>query len=158
MEDLRMQEVYSLDYTVRPTAVVRFSLSGEDLDPDKITVALGVEPHEGWKKGEKVATLKESGFKPRSSRMFGRWSLVPNCSKYDNFETQINNLLDMLMILPPVINDLIEQYAGEIKIGYSSGESNFGFHLDRDLLRRLSRLGVSLDFDIYSIHEHDDTD
>jgi hypothetical protein len=136
---------------------MHFLLSGNDLQPEQITKALGISPSEAWMKGDKPRSDPSDTLR-LVPKPFGRWSLIPACSIYDDFDTQIRKLLGILESLPPIISQLIEKYNGEISVGYASGEENFGFHLSRDLLQRLSRLGVSLDFDIYSIHEHDDTD
>ena len=146
-----MDEAYALAYEKRPTMVVRFSLSGDELSPAIITEQLGIPPSESWRKGDAVPISHRTTFEPRKTRMFGRWALSPNCSPYDDFEAQLESLLSMLAPVAPILRTLAVQYNGEIKVAYSSGESNFGFHLSAELINRLQTLAVAVDFDIYPV-------
>lgn len=147
---------YELEYTNTPTMTVKFSLSGEDLNPDEITKVLGISPSGAWSKGDPVPRQPNSRFIPRPSYPFGRWILHAPCSNQDNFDIQINALLDVLENLRPGINDLAKKYNGEISIAYSSSEDNFGFHFDMSLLQRIYVLGVELDIVVYPVCDKDD--
>src|SRR6266508_64070 len=142
---------YTLDYEQQPTTVITFRLTGDSLRPEIITETLGVIPFKAWAKGD---VKKRAG----NYYTFGCWSLIPTCSKYDPFETQLNQLLDQLEALPPALHEFVKMFHAEISVGYSSGESNFGFTVDRRAIERLYRLGVVLDFDIYTVHQDDDTE
>lgn len=138
---------YKLDYQKRPATVVTFRLTGDDLQPDIITQALGVAPHRAWAKGDVRSKTKNGDL----LFTFGCWSLVPQADRHDKFEDQLLHLLDLLETLPPVLHEFVTQYHAEISVGHSSGEYNFGFSIDKEMLERLCKLGISLDFDIYAV-------
>ncbi len=148
-------ESYKLDYESRPNLVVRFSLTGDNLQPEIITRTLGVLPEKAWAKGDAWARPDNSSFNPRSTRPTGRWSLIPSCSKYDDLETQLGSLLSILEALPSQLYEYVKTYNGEISIACSTGENNFGFHFGPNILERLQKIGVAVDLDIYPIHESD---
>jgi hypothetical protein len=150
-----MEEIYALGYGKRPTAIVRFLLSGDDLDPKIITRALGVQPQESWSKGDKVTPDSRIRLTSRPDRAFGRWALSPDNTPYDDPETQIERLLSLLEELPESLHLLTERYKGEIKVGISSGDASIGIHLPLSLIKRLVLIGVSVDFDIYPIANED---
>lgn len=149
-------ESYELEYTITPTVTVKFSLSGEDLTPDKITKIMGITPSKAWSKGDSIPQEKGSRFIPRPDYPFGRWILYAPCSKYDSFDVQINALLEVLERLPSYATDLIKDYNGEISIAYSSGEDSIGFHLDTYLIQRIYALGAELDITVYPIRDEEE--
>jgi hypothetical protein len=151
-------ESYKLDYESRPSLIVRFSLTDDNLQPDLLTETLGVLPEKAWSKGDAWKSSDNSRFKPRSTRPTGRWSLIPSCSKYDDLETQLGSLLSILEALPSQLHEYIKLYNGEISIAYSTGENNFGFHFTPSILERLQKLGVAIDFDIYPIYEDESSE
>ena len=140
---------YNLDYGQRPTTVIAFRLTGDDLRPQLITQALGIASSKAWAKGD----VRK---RPGNYYTFGCWALNPSCSKYEPFEVQLNQLLGQLEALPPALKDFVKRFDGEISIGFSSGGDTFGFAIDHRLMERLCQFGVALDFDIYAIHEEDD--
>ena len=140
---------YNLDYDQRSTTTVTFRLTGDDLRPQLITDALGVTPSKAWAKGD----IRK---RPGNYYTFGCWSLNASCSKYEPFEVQLNQLLGQLEVLPPTLQEFVKMFDAEISVGFASGESTFGFAIDRQLLERLCKLGVALDFDIYAIQDSED--
>ncbi|NJK81483.1 MAG: DUF4279 domain-containing protein [Chloroflexaceae bacterium] len=134
---------YQLNMGEEPQAVLSFMLSGDDLDPVLITEMLGHEPDEAWKKGD----LRRSG---RLRYTFGRWAILPRCSRHDPFETQVTQLLEQLEALPPVLAELTRTYTATISVGYASGEENIQFWLDSSAMQRLARLNLAIWFDIYA--------
>jgi hypothetical protein len=141
---------YRLAYERTPTTVISFMLSDENLDPDIITTNLGIPPDESWRKGDK-RHLK--GLIPESipPHTFGRWSLNPHCSPYDDFEEQLDRLITRLEALPPILKEYIEAFDGGFLVGYSSGEVSIGFNLSPQIIQRMAALGLSIVFDIYPI-------
>lgn len=138
---------YKLDYQKQPATVIAFRLTGDDLQPDIITQALGVTPHRAWAKGD----VRSRTMKGNLLFTFGCWSIVPQADRREGFEDQLRRLLDLLETLPPILHEFATQYRAEISVGYSSGERNFGFSIDRETMERLCKLDVSLDFDIYAV-------
>lgn len=147
---------YRLAYGARPSTLVEFILSGDDLRPDAITQALGIVPHRGWSKGDPIAG---NGVTLRIKRPTGVWGLIPAGADPDeDFDVQLGSLLDQLEALPPVLHELIATFHAGIVVAYSSEETNLGFHVPSLIMKRLCRLGVSLIFDLYVVTGSDDSD
>lgn len=138
---------YKLDYQKQPATVIAFRLTGDDLQPDVITQALGVTPHRAWVRGD----VRSKTTKGDLLFTFGCWSIVPQADRREGFEVQLRRLLDLVEALPPILYEFATRYRAEISVGYSSGEHNFGFSIERETMERLCKLGVSLDFDIYAV-------
>lgn len=139
-------EPYKLDYKERPTTVLEFRLTGDALKPAEITAILGIEPSEIKVKGQHFVHGRLRGL-PRTNS----WHLKTPASKYQAFEEQLDILLTKLEGLPSILSKLIVQFDGIIRVGYSSGETNFGFFLEPMVIQRLAKLGLSLDFDLYAV-------
>lgn len=147
---------YSLAYGLRPSTLVEFLLSGDGLRPDAITQALRIVPFRGWAKEDPIVRNGET--RP-NTRPIGAWGLVPTAvSPDEDFAVQLGSLLDQREALPPVLPDLIATFDGVIGVAYSSGEWNFGFHIDSLQMKRVCGLGVALDFDLYPVAGSDDPD
>jgi len=147
-------EDYALTYTSDPSCVVRFVLAGDNLRPTEVTQLLGKEPYRSWAKGDEIyASNESSNFKPRRRRLIGYWSIVPEGSKHDELDHQIQRLLALLEHLPSIIHELILKYNGEISIGYSSSETNIGILLEKNIISRIYSLGLSINIDIYPVRE-----
>jgi hypothetical protein len=146
---------YRLDYGQKPSTVVRFRLSGDDLQPDVITQALGISPSDAWAKHDPWPSPPGFRFRTRPS---GSWSLTPASSTVVRFEEQMSELLDKLERLPAVLGEFVTMYNGGISVGYSSAEENYGFLIDRSTIHRLSKLNLWISFDLYSVNRDADTD
>lgn len=150
---------YRLTYEEQPTTVIHFSLTDEHLEPDMITKALGVEPDRAWVKGDQRGINPTSVTENRLPRHdFGRWTLRAPCSPYDEFEEQLNRLLDKLEGLPAILATYIERYDGIFVVGYSSAEVSIGLYLSPETIRRMAALKLSIVFDIYPVAREDDDD
>jgi hypothetical protein len=144
--------MYRLEYTEQPTTIVYLSLNDERLIPDEITRTLGVQPDKAWKKGDPIRPRNPTRHVEHLPLYtFGCWRLNAPCSQYDESEDQIDQLLLRIEALPPAIHDYIRTYDGTIVVGFSSGESNFGFYLSPEQIQRMTRLGLGIVFDIYPI-------
>jgi hypothetical protein len=147
-----------LEYNTRSDTTVYFTLTGEDLLPDEISAALGVLPDQSWKRGSAKQPNKPV---PVSATLpvykFGRWSLNAPCSKEEDDEYQIDQLLNLLERLPPILKSYVELYDGGIVVTFSSREVNIGIYLSSSIIQRMSELGLSIVYDIYpAIQEEED--
>jgi Domain of unknown function (DUF4279) len=147
-------EKYALTYEVTPSTLVYFALQGEHLQPAKISELLGTQPHKAWAKGDRRRGKNKDG--TPATYTFGLWEIVPDCSPYEDFDTQLDLLLTKMEKLPPIIHDLINEYGAGLAVRYSSGEWNFGFHFDQEILERLSKFKVSIDIDIYTVSDDEE--
>jgi hypothetical protein len=150
-EDIYMD--YRLTHERRPSTVISLIISDENLEPDVITQALGVEPNEAWSKGDPI--FPNAPPEHRRTHEFGRWELDAPCSPYDTFEEQLEKLITRLEALPPILKEYIATFDAGLLVGYSSGEVSIGFYLSPQIIQRMAALGLSIDFDIYPIEPED---
>jgi hypothetical protein len=87
---------YRLRYSDEQDTLVRFELTTPNLDLAGITVGLGIEASECWKKGD----LKHGSTK-LPPYTFGMWKLNTPCSTRADLDIQLPLLLDQLEALPP---------------------------------------------------------
>jgi hypothetical protein len=131
---------------------VSLSIYADDLDPDKISRLLGVEPDLEQRKG--VPMPSREG-RPGRIPTIGMWSIhlyseeAPGC----DLETAITRVLNLI-----TVPDEIWRQA---RSGTTSGttarifthlnldKSGLGFRLVPALLRRAVDLDISMDFDVY---------
>ena len=150
---------YRLTYEQQPTTVICFSLTDEHLDPDTITKALGVQPDRAWSKGDQRGRRMDPPTENRLPRhTFGGWELNASCSPYDEFEDQLEQLLNQIEALPDAVHDYILRYDGILIVGYSSAEVSLGFYLSPQSIQRMAALKLSIVFDIYPVTRDDDDD
>lgn len=146
-------EPYELDYTNEPNTTVKFIIFGEDLQPDEVTLTLGLSPSKSWVKGESIPKDSMSGVTPKVVYPFGQWMLHAPCSKYEVFAVQLEKLLNMLEASREEVQKLTAKYQAGISVANSSGEDNLGFHVEHTTILRMAALGLSLDIIIYPICE-----
>ncbi len=144
---------YTLDYQVQPSTLVKFWLTGDDLQPDVLSATLGVVPFAAWTKGEAIV---RRGHTLPAVRIRGAWCLEPGTTPDQPFEVQLRQLLDRLEALPSILQEFVQVYAGVISVGMSSGEGHFGLFIDHTAMERLCRLGVAIGFDLYTVSDGGD--
>jgi len=139
-----MMQAYRLDYSGHPATLVKFVLRGDTLQPAAISDDLGVSPDRAWAKGER---LHET-----SVRLTETWTLNSGGSRDQNFAAQLSLLLDRLESLPTARSKFIATYTGAIEVAHAADYAQLGgFHIDQATMRRLCRLGVAIDFDLYPV-------
>ncbi|CAN5675099.1 hypothetical protein BH09VER1_BH09VER1_02260 [soil metagenome] len=117
-------------------------------DPAIITLLIGLSPTEVWCVGDPIPG--------RSSvrRKFSRWSLGSPLSAH----ATLDDHLDALLLLIEPVSARVRGCAIRFHTGitcavyYHQGFTQ-GIHLSKSLLRRVSELGVPLDFDLYFLAE-----
>lgn len=127
--------------------VATFILSGDLLDPDAVTAALGLSPTKAWKKGDPTPSTYRY---PDLRRRFGLWGLSSTLPREVSLDRHLRQLLDQL-----------DRRSGEIggfrRMGYEARFS-CGCFLERwnrsatlrpSTLARIAALGASLWLDIY---------
>jgi hypothetical protein len=121
---------------------------GKTLDPVKVTKLLGVEPTASFKHGYRRG--------PNSKPMrHGAWFLQVRGEAPDDPEVQLAKLLKKLPDSTELWKDLNSKYTVQIRFGLHMTEWNKGFGFTPDLLKRISRMGVCVQFDIYAYGEED---
>lgn len=122
-----------------------FSISGEDLLPDRCTEAIGLEPTEIGIKGKK--RRPESLGQLRTSF----WAIGFERERSDNIEEGLSRLLDLLLPKQREISEFLRegrQSAG-FKTSVTIHEHRPLYCLGPDTLTRLASFGLEYCLDIY---------
>ena len=122
---------------------VSLRLVGQELDPQAVSTALGCKPTESHRKGD---LLESKRFVRKAPT--GVWLL--NSDRQDDMELAINELLDQVCYDEFVWGRLTERLRAEFFIGIFLSGPLTGFSVSSPLLKRVSSLGISMAFDIYS--------
>jgi hypothetical protein len=85
----------------------------------------------------------------------GAWFLQVRGEAPDDPEVQLAKLLKKLPDSTELWKDLNSKYTVQIRFGLHMTEWNKGFGFTPDLLKRISRMGVCVQFDIYAYGEED---
>ncbi len=123
--------------------VVSLSLYGDDLDPDAVTEALGIQPTRSFRKGDR--RHPESTYRVP----IGSWSLSMRGFAPEEIEAKIMEVLDSFPSDLTAWRHLCETYKPALRLGLFLDTWNRGFDLSPRLLARLANFGVSLVLDIY---------
>ena len=114
-------------------------------DPKQITERLGVEPTKTFMEGEPI---------PKSSMTHktSLWALYSRLEKISSLEqhvNHVNDVLDQLDLNGPRFEELGKELEGVLKlVGYFNAYYP-GLVFERELVQRLARYSLSVDFDFY---------
>ena len=123
---------------------------GDDLDPDRLTELLGAKPTSACRKGDL--------FKGRVSQRVekqGKWLLAMPERPGEEFEAQVDALLDGLTSDLGVWRQLSAKYNGDLFCGAWVRSWNRGMELSPSLLAKLAERGLTLGLDIYVDNDDD---
>ena len=126
---------------------------GDGIDPEHISLLLGLEPSLLRRKGE----VRHTGGRAIVQRT-GVWSFSVECSPGWTLPDAIGALLDRLPSDPEVWAELTGCYRADVSCGLFIEGWNRGVNLPAALLRRLAERGLDLDLDIYFSGERDEKD
>jgi len=116
---------------------------GADLRPEDVTALLGVTPTRSWCRGDRR--------KPHSAPATeGGWILEVRGKAPHGPEIQLATLLAKLPETNAVWEELNRRYRTTLTFGLHMSGWNQGFELSRELITRIQRLGVGVNFDIYA--------
>jgi len=119
--------------------------TSETLTFDELAKSLPFEPLTGWSKGD----FRKNG---KSQHSFSRVSYEPFSSEAYEMEKQLEILLTELEKDADSVRRLTEKattYISVCKHQYVSG--NAGVHFDIEIIKRLSKLNLSVDIDTYIV-------
>lgn len=129
----------------RVTVSVR--VSGDALDPDEVTRALGVRPTFAASKGDR----RTSGSREVTQRT-GVWCVEFGGAPEEwTLDDAIRQLLVRLPSAPTVWDELAAKYKLDVFCGLHLARWNRGFMLPPDVLRQLAERHLHLDVDIYCV-------
>jgi hypothetical protein len=125
-----------------------FTLVG-DFDPSAITTALGIQPTRCWSKGD---------LNPRSHReyTFSRWDIESRLAQTDETSKHIEDVLAQLSSVSDAVVDLCSRYEGYMQLVASFFNGQAGVGIDAGIVKRLSTLGLGIDFDPYDLRSDEE--
>ncbi|UCH21780.1 MAG: DUF4279 domain-containing protein [Deltaproteobacteria bacterium] len=116
---------------------------GKDLEPDDVTALLGIKPTRSFRRGHKVG--------PNSPPIpHGAWFLEIRGEAPEGPDVQLRKLLMRLPDSEDVWRKLRSRYEVQLRFGIFMSGWNKGFDLAPDLIVRLAKMGVELDFSIWA--------
>jgi len=126
---------------------VSFRIGDDNLEPDKITMALGIKPSFSHKKGDIIPGMAKPYKRP--SGLWGVDSPLPSNADVSSHLTAILNIIEPKL---PQLKKIQQQgYGMDIAVGciYDSNRQSETFTLPANLVQRLGKLGVEIYFTIY---------
>ena len=134
---------------------VCLTLAGKNLDPEKVTKALGIPPDDRAKRGEPRSTNRKKKCKQ------GYWSLDGGSSKW-RVETQMTNILKRLSPVKRRLRLLLKEDKDvkradlTIAIMPPAGVLAAQYRLNAELVDEFASLGVDIKLSIHVLGEVDD--
>jgi hypothetical protein len=131
-------------------ATLRFL--GDDLDPDEITLRLGIKPMHGARKGEPMTT---PGGKKITART-GIWCLSAPTSEPGDIDLQVLFLLEGATSDLATWREFAARYNGEFFVGLFLEGGNEGIGIRPETLSAIGSRGLQLDLDIYRLGDDEE--
>ncbi len=133
-----------------PRAKIRLNLTDFEVDPDEVSRLLGISPDFVCRKGEAILETLRSY--PENG-----WRLVSSLSASSSVEEHVLNVLDRI---EPVAHLLprLERLEVEVSCVVYYYDYTPVLGLSREVIRRLARLGASLDYDLYDMGSDEGSD
>ena len=125
---------------------VYFRATSETLSIDELKSMTSLKPTDFWNKGD----FRKIGMSTHTSR-FSCFKILPN-PEPDEFEDKLKKLFDFLEQDKDGVKRLVDNANGYIQVAMDIHNGNGmigGPHLDADEIRRMSDMGLSIDFDLY---------
>ena len=127
---------------------VSFRLMAKDLDPKEISQLLGMSPDDAHKRGDPNWGKQGRRYSDFSE---GLWSLASDVSRDEPPAVHVKDITDRLAGCAEALDTLrLRGYRMDIFIGVFGLEGNSGFALPAEVCEVVGRLGIALDFDLYS--------
>lgn len=123
---------------------VYFRATSETLSADELKAMTILKPTEFWNKGD----LRKHG---KSNYTFSHFKILPN-PEPDEFEHKLKKLLDLLEQDKNGIKQLADKANSYIQVAMDIHNGNGmigGPHIDKEAIRRMNELGLSISFDLY---------
>ena len=121
-----------------------FTLVG-DFDPVEITKAIGLEPSEVWRKGDRNEQT-------HYERKFSRWSLNSRLSETASLEEQTADVLEQLNPKAEAIKNVQNRFDGGMQlVGWFHRDYPW-LHFSKELIAGLAQLDLNVDLDFYYMY------
>ena len=119
-------------------------------DPRVVSALLGLEPTKAWIKGEHYVTASSN-----ARRTHSRWTLDSGLPQTEPLESHLSALLQRLEPKHAEIAEAAQRFPAHIGVAQYFYEANLQFELEADILRRLGKLGLPINFDQYCLGENE---
>jgi len=126
---------------------ITLRISGEDLDPDRITALLDCRPSRTERKGVPISVDSGARIPKR-----GQWLLTidsKDCDNTDDVEDGIRMLLSQVPSDADLWSSLTSTYIIDVFCGLFLASSNRGFCLSAEVSKLLSDRHLEIGFDLY---------
>jgi hypothetical protein len=125
---------------------VYLNISSEKLSFAEITKDFLLQPTRFWKKGELMLKRNIEKYYEESGFMF-----EPNSKKTGEVEKKIDHVLQLLQPFKNKMNELENDASLLIQVCYYGYKDQmWGIHLEKEMLKKLSDLHLSIDIDLYA--------
>ena len=125
---------------------VTLAVYSEELEPEEVSRALGVEPTRAHRRGK--------GPGPRSPPyLSGAWLLTEHGRDAEPAEIILDRLLRQLPEDPAVWRELRMRHKIQVRFGLHMTGWNKGLSIPLNHVTRIAELGASMEFDIYAYGE-----
>ena len=127
----------------------RFSVSviitGDDLDPGRVTELTGLAPSKAFKRGDTFGKHRVTG---RGIRKYGSWRYMEDSSDPSEFSEVIRRLL---RLTPPDLVTLLGGVATEVIVfvGMFGVRDQSTFEIDADVMKELGARNWPICYDLY---------
>ena len=125
---------------------VTLALYSEELEPEEVSRALGVEPTSAHRRGESPGSRSPP-------YLSGAWLLTKHGRDAEPAEAIIDRLLKQLPEDPAVWRDLRIRHKIQFRFGLHMTGWNKGLSIPLKQVTRIAELGASMEFDIYAYGE-----
>ena len=140
--DINLEKIIAIN--TEPYICVYFNSNSETLTLEELKNYTKLKPTKTFKKGD---LRKNTQVKYK----FNAFQIEPS-PEPDNFENKLKNLLDFLQTDRNGIKKLVENANGYIQVSMEIHNGNGmigGPNINKENIRKLSELGLSIDFDLY---------
>ena len=127
--------------------IISFRIGDDNLEPDKITKMLGVKPSYSHRKNDIIGTAVNARYPS------GQWRIESPLPSRSEISDHLTAILDIVEPKHNQIKRLLKQgYLIDIAVGciYGSNKQSESFTLPSSLVQRLGKLGVEINFNIYT--------
>lgn len=119
---------------------------GDELQPEAISLSLGVAPTAAWRKGENLAPAH----RPVQLSRSGYWKLEATPTEPENLDVQVHELLSAMTLDLNVWRHITRTYRVDLFCGWFMRAGNEGVEISPETLKALGERGISLGLDIYA--------
>lgn len=132
-------------------------LWGRELDPEKITRAMGIEPDAGWfrgplvnEKGE-VVIDKKTG-KPWKVYSYGQWILKSRIRGNSKLVTRIQDIWEQIELKKKILRRILREVGADLKICVEPSEHlcRALYNFPAEILNKFTALGIDIEFSIHN--------